>query len=165
MTRSRFTTFAAGAVVAALSALPVGAFAAGKSASAADHTPAIASVAKRTVEQRTTSLGKVLVNSEGRTLYLFKKDSRGKSACSGECAKFWPPLRVSGKPTAGAGISASKLGTIRRSDGRPQVTYNGHPLYTFMQDTKAGQTHGEGLTAFGARWFVLSSAGNQISHK
>ncbi len=165
MTRSRFTTFAAGAVLAGLSALPVGALAAGKSTSAANRKPATASVAKRTVEERTTSLGKILVNSQGRTLYLFKKDSRGKSACSGECAKFWPPLRVSGKPSAGRGISASKLGTIRRSDGKQQVTYNGHPLYTFQQDTKAGQTHGEGLTAFGAKWFVLSPAGNQISHK
>jgi predicted lipoprotein with Yx(FWY)xxD motif len=164
MTRSRFTMFAAGAAIAALSSLPVGALAAGTSTAAANRKPATTSASKRTVEQRTTSLGKVLVNSEGRTLYLFKKDSHGKSACTGECAKFWPPLRVSGKPTAGAGISSSKLGTIRRSDGRPQVTYNGHPLYTFLQDTKAGQTHGEGLTAFGAKWFVLSPAGNQISH-
>jgi predicted lipoprotein with Yx(FWY)xxD motif len=112
---------------------------------------------------RGTSLGRILVNSQGRTLYLFKKDARGKSRCAGACAKFWPPLRASGKPTAGRGLSASKLGTIKRSDGKPQVTYNGHPLYTFQQDTRAGQTNGQGLTAFGASWFTLSPAGNQIS--
>jgi predicted lipoprotein with Yx(FWY)xxD motif len=131
----------------------------------APSTPATQAAAKHTVEVRTTSLGKILVNSQGRTLYLFKKDSRGKSACIGECAKFWPPLRASGKLTGGQGISARKLGTIRRSDGKPQVTYNGHPLYTFVQDTKAGQTHGQGLTAFGASWFTLSPAGNQVSGK
>jgi predicted lipoprotein with Yx(FWY)xxD motif len=87
------------------------------------------------------------------------------STCKGECAKFWPPLRVSGKPTAGSAVSAAKLATIRRSDGTRQVTYNGHPLYTFAQDTRPGQTNGQGLTAFGARWFVLSPSGSQISGK
>jgi predicted lipoprotein with Yx(FWY)xxD motif len=117
------------------------------------------------VEVHSTSLGRILVNSRGHTLYLFKKDSRGKSACTGACAQFWPPLRASGAPTAGSGVSASKLGTIRRSDGKPQVTYKGHPLYTFVMDTKAGQTHGQGLTAFGGSWFTLSRAGNQIARK
>ena len=159
MTRNRFTTFLAGAAVIPLAALPIATAASG---AAAQGKPAHLSAAKRTVELRTTGLGKILVNSQGRTLYLFKKDSGGKSACTGECAKFWPPLRASGKPTAGAGVSASKLGTIKRSDGKPQVTYKGHPLYTFLQDTKPGQTHGQGLTAFGASWFALSGTGNQI---
>jgi predicted lipoprotein with Yx(FWY)xxD motif len=165
MTRSRFTTFLAGAAVIPLAALAVAATASGATASPPTHgKPATARDAKSsTVEVRGTRLGKILVNSQGRTLYLFKKDSARKSACTGECAKFWPPLRASGKPTAGRGISASKLGTIRRSDGKPQVTYNGHPLYTFQQDTKAGQTNGQGVTAFGASWFTLSPAGNQIS--
>jgi predicted lipoprotein with Yx(FWY)xxD motif len=118
--------------------------------------------AKSTVEVRSTHLGRILVDAQGQTLYLFKKDSGGKSACTGECAKFWPPLRASGKPTAGRGVTASKLGTIRRSDGKPQVTYKGHPLYTFLKDTKPGQTNGQGLTAFGASWFTLSPAGSQI---
>jgi predicted lipoprotein with Yx(FWY)xxD motif len=164
MTRSRFTTFLAGAAVVPLTALPLASAPSAAIASSATHgTPATASIAKSTVEVRGTSLGKILVNSQGRTLYLFKKDSGRKSACTGACAKFWPPLLASGKPTAGHGASASKLGTIRRSDGKRQVTYNGHPLYTFQQDTKAGQTHGQGLTAFGAAWFTLSAAGNQIS--
>jgi predicted lipoprotein with Yx(FWY)xxD motif len=165
MTRSRFTTFLAGAAVIPLTALAVAAAASGATASSATHAkPATARAAKSsTVEVRGTRLGKILVNSQGRTLYLFKKDSGRKSACTGACATFWPPLRASGKPTAGRGVSASKLGTIRRSDGKPQVTYNGHPLYTFQQDTKAGQTNGQGVTAFGASWFTLSPAGNQVS--
>ena len=169
MIRSRSTIFLAPAAVAALAALAVVVGGSGASASTAPSThtnahPATVGVAKSTtVDVRTTSLGKILVNSHGRTLYLFKKDSGRKSACTGACAKFWPPLRASGKPTAGRGASASKLGTIKRSDGKPQVTYKGHPLYTFQKDTKAGQTNGEGLSAFGASWFVVSPTGNQIS--
>jgi predicted lipoprotein with Yx(FWY)xxD motif len=163
MTRSRLTTFLASAAVIPLAALPAASAASAAITSPATHgASATASVAKSTVEVRGTRLGKILVDSRGHTLYLFKKDSGGRSACSGACAKFWPPLRASGKPTAGRGVSASKLGTIRRSDGKPQVTYKGHPLYTFLQDTKAGQTNGQGLTAFGASWFALSPAGNQI---
>ena len=166
MTRTGFAIVLAGAAVAPVAALPVASAATRpKAPPVAGPQPATSSAAKKTVEARSTGLGKILVDSRGRTLYLFKKDARGKSACSGECAKFWPPVRASGKPTAGQGISASKLGTIRRSDGKPQVTYNGHPLYTFLQDTKAGQTNGQGLTAFGASWFTLSPAGNQVSRK
>ena len=112
---------------------------------------------------RRTSLGKILVDSRGRTLYLFKKDSGKKSTCFGACATAWPPLRAHGKPTVGGGARASKVGTTRRSDGKPQVTYNGHPLYLFVQDKKPGDTHGEGLSAFGARWFAVSPAGRQVS--
>jgi predicted lipoprotein with Yx(FWY)xxD motif len=112
-----------------------------------------------TVHVATTRLGKVLVNSRGRTLYLFTKDSGTKSACSGACATAWPPLRASGKPTAGSGARASLLRTTAHS----QVTYNRHPLYTFIKDTKAGQTNGEGVTAFGGHWFAVSPAGKQVS--
>jgi predicted lipoprotein with Yx(FWY)xxD motif len=164
MTRNRFAVLLTGAVIAPLAALPI-ANAAGHSQPVAGTQPATVSAAKKTVEVRKTGLGTILVDSKGKTLYLFKKDSRGKSACAGECAKFWPPLRVSGKPTGGGSVSAAKLGTIRRSDGTRQVTYNGHPLYTFLQDSRPGQTHGQGLTAFGATWFVLSPSGNQISRK
>jgi predicted lipoprotein with Yx(FWY)xxD motif len=112
-----------------------------------------------------SKLGKILVDSRGRTLYVFSKDTRTKSACSGACATPWPPLRANGKLRAGSGVKASKLGTIRRSDGKPQVTYNGHPLYGFVMDTKAGDTKGEGLTAFGGHWFAISPAGKQVSPK
>ena len=75
----------------------------------------------------------------------------------------WPPLLATGKPTAGTGLTASKLGTITRSGGKQQVTYNGHPLYLFIKDQKAGQTTGQGVTAFGAAWFALTPSGNQAS--
>jgi predicted lipoprotein with Yx(FWY)xxD motif len=166
MTRRRLTILLAGSAVAPLLALSVAGAATGTGMPhVAGPQPATVSTAKKTVEVRTTRLGKILVDSQGRTLYLFKKDTRGKSACSGECAKFWPPLRVTGKPTAGSGVSTSKLGTISRSDGKRQVTYNGHPLYTFLQDSRPGQTNGQGVTAFGAAWFALSPAGTQISHR
>src|SRR5438128_7983719 len=110
-----------------------------------------------TVSVRKTSLGQVLVNSRGHTLYLFGKDRNGKSACAGSCAKFWPPLLAHGKPTAGPGVKASMLGTTRRSNGSMQVTYNRHPLYSYSLDSQAGQTHGEGALAFGAKWYALSA--------
>jgi predicted lipoprotein with Yx(FWY)xxD motif len=109
------------------------------------------------------SLGKILVDSQGRTLYLFQADSGTKSACTGACAVAWPPLRASGKSVAGSGISASKLGTTPRSDGKPQVTYNGHPLYRFANDQNPGDANGQGVNAFGGGWFVLSPAGAMVS--
>jgi predicted lipoprotein with Yx(FWY)xxD motif len=109
-----------------------------------------------------TSLGRILVDSRGRTLYLFEKDRKGKSACAGKCASFWPPLIATGKPRAAGTAKSSLLGTTKRADGRLQVTYNHHPLYTFVKDTKKGQTNGEGVNAFGAGWDVVSPAGAKI---
>jgi predicted lipoprotein with Yx(FWY)xxD motif len=114
------------------------------------------------VSTTNTSLGRILVNARGRTLYLFGKDRRGKSACTGQCASFWPPLIATAKPRAAEGAKASLLGTTKRADGRMQVTYNHHPLYTFVKDTKRGQTNGEGLSAFGGSWYVVSPAGAKI---
>ena len=116
-----------------------------------------------TVNTAHSGLGKILVDSKGRTLYLFQGDKGTKSACSGACAAAWPPLPAKGKPTAGSGIKASLIGTTKRSDGTKQVTYNGHPLYLFKGDMAAGQTNGQGSAAFGALWYVLSPAGNQIT--
>jgi predicted lipoprotein with Yx(FWY)xxD motif len=123
---------------------------------AAQSKGAVVSTAK-------TSLGQIIVNSQGRTLYLFKKDRNGKSACSGQCATFWPPAITSGKPSVAGAARASLVGTTKRADGRLQVTYNHHPLYTFAKDTKAGQTTGEGVNAFGAVWDVMSPAGAGIA--
>jgi predicted lipoprotein with Yx(FWY)xxD motif len=109
-----------------------------------------------------TSLGRVIVKSNGHTLYMFGKDRNGKSACSGQCASFWPPLITSGKPRVTSGARAALIGTTRRTDGRLQVTYNHHPLYTFAKDTKAGQTNGEGVNAFGGVWDAVSPAGAKI---
>jgi predicted lipoprotein with Yx(FWY)xxD motif len=116
-----------------------------------------------TVKVRKVSLGRILVNGKSQTLYLFEKDKKGKSACSGQCAKFWPPLLTKGKPKAGSGVKASLLGTTKRSDGTTQVTYNKHPLYRFLNDNnKIGSTKGEGVNAFGAEWYVVGTNGKKI---
>ena len=124
---------------------------------------AAGSVASGTlVKTHKASLGTILVNAQGKTLYMFLKDRRNKSACSGQCTTFWPPLITTAKPRAGAGTRASLLGTTRRSDGRLQVTYNGHPLYRFSLDLKAGQTKGQGIDEFGAEWYVVSPGGAKV---
>jgi len=116
-----------------------------------------------TVKVGKVSLGKILVNGKSQTLYLFEKDKKGKSACSGQCAKFWPPLLTKGKPKAGSGVKASLLGTTKRSDGTTQVTYNKHPLYRFLNDNnKIGSTKGEGVNAFGAERYVVGTNGKKI---
>ena len=91
------------------------------------------------VALRSTALGNVLVNARGHTLYLFEKDMHGRSACYGACATSWPPLISPAKPRPARGVRASLLGVTKRSDGKRQVTYAGHPLYTFIADKKAGR--------------------------
>jgi len=171
MSRSRPITLFAGAALMPLTALAVAACGGGGSATAATSkpttaaTPAPKSAAAHAPSVRVakTRLGKALVDSRGRTLYLFTKDSGMKSACSGACAIAWPPLRASGKPTVSGGAKASLVGTTMRSDGKLQVTYNGRPLYSFVKDTKSGDTNGEALTAFGGSWFAVSPAGKRIA--
>jgi predicted lipoprotein with Yx(FWY)xxD motif len=109
-----------------------------------------------------TALGKVLVDARGRTLYLFEKDKRGMSACYGACATYWPPLLSPAKARPGSGVRASLLGLSRRTNGKWQVTYAGHPLYTFAGDTKVGQTAGEGSKAFGAARDALAASGHAV---
>jgi predicted lipoprotein with Yx(FWY)xxD motif len=109
-----------------------------------------------------SGLGRVIVDGRGRTLYLFEMDKHGKSACAGQCAAFWPPLIATGKPLATAGAKASLLGTTKRADGRLQVTYNHHPLYAFVKDVRKGQTNGEELDAFGAKWYAVSATGAKV---
>ena len=114
-----------------------------------------------TVAGTKSDLGTILT-ANGRTLYLFEKDTSDKSECSGACAQAWPPLTTSGKPQAGSGVDASMLGTSMRSDGKEQVTYNGHPLYFYVKDTAAGDTNGQAVDAFGAEWYVMSPSGEKI---
>ena len=118
-----------------------------------------------TVAIAKTPLGKVVVDSRGKTLYLFEADRRGKSACYGACAKAWPPVLVIGKPKAGPGARAALLGVVKRKDGKEQVTYRGHPLYRFFKDTKRGQVKGQGLDFFGGEWYVLTPAGIKLEHE
>jgi predicted lipoprotein with Yx(FWY)xxD motif len=113
-----------------------------------------------TVKTGTSSLGRIVVDGKSHTLYLFQKDRNGKSACSGACAQNWPPLLTKGAPKAGPDAKASLLGTTKRADGTTQVTYNKHPLYTFVADNgKRGSTAGQGVDAFGARWYVVAAKG------
>jgi predicted lipoprotein with Yx(FWY)xxD motif len=135
----------------------------GAATAASSSPPKTASGQAATVGISNTGIGQVLVNTQGRTLYLFKADQGTKSACTGACAAAWPPLLAKGKPTLGKGINASLVGTATRPEGTTQVTFNGHPLYLFAHDQKAGETNGQGVSAFGAAWFALNSAGNQIS--
>jgi predicted lipoprotein with Yx(FWY)xxD motif len=146
-TKVTFTVAVAIAVVA-LASIPAG-------LAGVSTGPATVAVAQ-------TSLGRVLVNAGGRTLYLFARDGAGESRCYGACASYWPPLLTSGKPLAKSGARASLLGRTKRRDGRWQVTYKHHPLYRFSLDTGKGQTSGEGLTDFGGEWDAVSSAGAKV---
>jgi predicted lipoprotein with Yx(FWY)xxD motif len=108
-----------------------------------------------------SSAGAFLTNSSGRAIYLFMADSKDKSACSGACASAWPP--VTGTPTASGSAMMSDLGTITRSDGTKQVTYDGHPLYYFAGDTGGGTDKGQGLDGFGAKWWLVAPSGSSIT--
>jgi predicted lipoprotein with Yx(FWY)xxD motif len=116
------------------------------------------------VKTASGSLGTMLADAKGRTLYLWEADKGDKSACDGPCADAWPPLTTDGKPAAGDGVKADLLGTSKRADGTLGVTYAGHPLYYFTGDTAAGQANGQDSDAFGADWYVVSPAGSAIEH-
>jgi predicted lipoprotein with Yx(FWY)xxD motif len=115
-----------------------------------------------TVKTRHGKLGTFLVDGKGRTLYLFQKDKTAKSTCAGECAKAWPPLLTTGKASASGSARQDLIGTITRADGTIQVTYNDHPVYRFANDKKAGDTKGQAVRAFGAKWYVLTRGGRKI---
>lgn len=106
-------------------------------------------------------LGMVLVDSNGMTLYDFHKDKGTTSSCYGACAESWPPMLTEGEPSVGNGASSSKLGTTERKDGTMQVTYAGHPLYTFVEDKKPGEANGNDVSAFGGQWYALKGSGEE----
>ncbi|MDH4074501.1 MAG: hypothetical protein OEY41_04835 [Acidimicrobiia bacterium] len=153
------------------SATTARAAASSSSASAAGSSPASSSSTAKAgalgavgtveVDVARTSLGQVLVDAEGRTLYLYKKDTPGKaSTCDGSCAVTWPPVEVKDKASAGTGIDAAKLTTIKRVDGTEQVAYDGWPLYRYDGDKNAGDTSGQGVSSV---WYAVSPAGTPIS--
>jgi predicted lipoprotein with Yx(FWY)xxD motif len=107
--------------------------------------------------------GKYLVGASGRALYLWVADPSGKSVCAGACAKFWPPLTTTSAPVASGGATASQLGTITRSNGTKQVTYDGHPLYYFALDKGKGSVTGQGSDNFGAKWWLVAPSGAAIT--
>jgi predicted lipoprotein with Yx(FWY)xxD motif len=116
------------------------------------------------VSTKTSSLGTFLVDANGRALYLWDADHGSKSTCSGACAQAWPPVTTTGTPKASGAAKASLLGTTKRADGSSEVTYAGHPLYTFAGDTQAGQTTGQGSNGFGAPWWIVTPAGKALQN-
>ena len=131
--------------------------------SAYGNAKAAPKTATGTVGTRETKLGRVLVDASGRTLYLFEKDQGATSSCNGACASIWPPL-TAGKAKAGTGVTAADLGATKRSDGKSEITYAGHPLYTYAGDQKPGEVAGQGLDQFGAEWYVLAPDGHKIDN-
>jgi predicted lipoprotein with Yx(FWY)xxD motif len=124
--------------------------------------PAGGSSGAASISLANSNLGNILVNSKGQTLYLFQADKGTASTCNGACASAWPPVITNGAPIAGDGVSGAKLGTTKRSDGTTEVTYNGHPLYTYAGDSSPGLATGEGSQEFGAEWYVVSPGGTKI---
>ena len=108
------------------------------------------------------ALGRILVDGQGRTMYLFMADNGMASVCYGTCAVYWPPVLTRGAPQAGAGVNAKLLGSTRRTDGTTEVTYAGHPLYYYIADKKAGDTLGQGVDGFGGPWYVVGPSGQRI---
>lgn len=151
MIRTPVHRFAATLAVLAMAAVPIA------SASAASGGPAKVSLKK-------TALGMILVNGRGRTLYGFTKDAKNKDRCAttAGCPGVWPAVTSHGKPTAGRGVQRSKLSTITLSNGSHQVTYAGHPLYTYVGDSSAGETDYVGAGQFGGTWLAVNSAGKLI---
>ncbi|HLW95012.1 MAG TPA: hypothetical protein VKS25_06530 [Solirubrobacteraceae bacterium] len=135
-------------------------------ATSAVAIPVAAQAAKTppTLVVRSSPWGKILETGTGKTVYLWVKDKGDKVTCSGPCLVVWPLVKVTGKPTAGAGVNAKLIGTIK-VNGATEVTYDGHPLYLFISDTKAGVISGEGNTSFGGPWWLVSPSGSAITKK
>jgi predicted lipoprotein with Yx(FWY)xxD motif len=130
-------------------------------ASAASPSGGQAAAGATAIKTAHTSLGTVLTDGKGVTVYLFEKDTGTRSTCYGACASAWPPVLTTSSPVAGAGARAALLGTVKRTDGKTQVTYAGHPLYYFSASTEPGQVKGQGVNAFGAHWDAVRPSGAQ----
>jgi predicted lipoprotein with Yx(FWY)xxD motif len=161
-------------VGAAATAILVAACSSGSSSSAASPatgnpatgSPAAASTGssgQTKITTATASGSTFLTDGSGRAVYLWMKDTGNASQCSGACAGAWPPVTASGSVSAGGSAVASDLGTITRSDGTKQVTYDGHPLYYFAGDSSSGQANGQGSDGFGAKWWLVSPAGADVT--
>jgi len=166
MTRSLLTRIPAPVRFGALIAVALTAAACGSSGSSSStgaQSGASAASSAMVITTKAGSAGTFLTNGSGRTVYLWAKDGTGSSACSGACTALWPPVTTSGTLTASGSAKASDLGTITRSDGTKQVTYDGHPLYYYAGDSSAGQTNGQGTDSFGAKWWLVAPAGTSIT--
>ena len=150
--------FAAAALVVAACGSSSSGSGGGSAASspAASAVPSASPASSRMLDTRQIGGTTVLTNARGLTLYWFVPDSPHKSVCYGDCAQHWDP--VAGPAKAGAGVTGT-LGTITRSDGSQQATYDGHPLYTYVADTAPGQTKGNGLNISGGVWHEMTASG------
>ena len=155
--------FAAPLAVALLAAAACSSGSSSSSGSTSNSTSPSAATSSTMITTKTSSGGSFLTNSAGRAIYLFVADSTGKSTCDGACASAWPPVIAAGQPTAAGGALATDLGTITRSDGTKQVTYDGHPLYYFSGDTGPGTDKGQGVDGFGAKWWLVAPSGSSIT--
>ena len=108
--------------------------------------------------------GTVLALSNGQTVYMFTADTTTSSACNSTCVTIWRPV-AGGKVVGGAGVSGANLGSISRSDGSKQLTYNGHPLYTYVGDNSSGSVSGQNINSFGGHWYLVSPAGSRVTSK
>jgi predicted lipoprotein with Yx(FWY)xxD motif len=130
---------------------------------AAAPTDAMAAKNGKRVKAADSRFGTVLFDGKGRVLYLFTKDRReSRSRCYGGCAEAWPPAMTRGKPRAGAGVERGKLGTTKRRSGKRQLTYNGHPLYYYVGDTRPGQILCQDVAEFGGVWYVVAPDGTAV---
>ena len=160
MMRTRLALAALPAGLAALVAL-AGCGSGSNSATASPSTSGTAGGGMATIAMtKNPQLGPILTDNKGDTVYVFAKDSKGMSNCNGACASVWPPVTTSGKPTAGSGVLASKLGTTKRSDGSTQVTYGGRPLYTYTADSSPGDVTGNGINTYGGLWYAVQPNGS-----
>lgn len=125
---------------------------------------AVAASGPAKIKLRKTAIGKIITNGSGFTIYMFTKDTRNHDKCVAirNCKATWPPVMTHGKPVAGPGINASLLGKIKLPGGQNQVTYSGHPLYTYSADTGPGQTVYVGTPLFGGKWDALSATGKTV---
>ena len=134
----------------------------GSSSPAAPSSSSPAATSGTVLKAGTIGGKKVVTNAAGFTVYWFALDTTSKSNCNGSCAHYWPPVK--GPATAGPGVTG-KLGTVTRADGSTQATYNGHPLYTYVGDTAAGQNKGNGLNLSGGKWYEVTVTGSAAAPK
>jgi predicted lipoprotein with Yx(FWY)xxD motif len=155
----RLTTIRAAALSVALLGITTATAVTGTAGAASGPTASAV-----TIDVHTTVYGPILVTSKGDTLYLWAKDTKDMSACTGPCLDVWPDVLATGTPKAGTGVNQKLLGTIKVKDGN-EVTYDGHPLYTYISDVKPGVISGENNNSFKARWYLVSPTGSAITKK
>ncbi|MEY9835159.1 hypothetical protein [Streptacidiphilus sp. EB103A] len=155
----------------AVAALAAGCSSSGTSSASSSTAPSTAATSGSaggaaaggaTLKTASSPDGQIVVDGSGRALYLFKADTGSTSTCNGSCAVAWPPDHTTGTPVTN-GLTASLAGTTTRADKSTQVTFHGHPLYYFANDTKAGDINGQGLTAFGGAWYLVDPDGSAVT--